>query len=73
MAASMPYSITFASRSKKNCHCHRSVDCKQIRFLYFYVAALCNLAFTICGSYTEQVWPPLLQDVKRHKNGVVWE
>jgi len=22
-----------------------------------YVAALCNLVFTICGSYIEQVWP----------------
>jgi len=21
---------------------------------------LCNLGFTICGSYIEQVWPPLL-------------
>jgi len=29
-------------------------------FSGFYVAALCNLGFTICGSYTEQVWPPLL-------------
>jgi len=29
-------------------------------FLDFYVAALCNLGFTICGSYTEQVWPPLV-------------
>jgi len=28
-------------------------------FLDFYVAALCNLGFTICGSYTEQVWPAL--------------
>jgi len=26
----------------------------------FYVAALCNLGFTICGSYIEQVWPPLI-------------
>jgi len=32
----------------------------QFVFLDFYVAALCNLGFTICGSYIEQVWPPLL-------------
>jgi len=32
---------------------------KKIAFLDFYVAALCNLGFTICGSYMEQVWPPL--------------
>ena len=29
-------------------------------FLDFYVAALCDLGVTICGSYIEQVWPPLL-------------
>jgi len=23
-------------------------------------AALCNLVFTICGSYIEQVWPPVI-------------
>ena len=28
---------------------------KQIMFLDFYVAALCHLGFTICGSYMEQV------------------
>jgi len=28
-------------------------------FLDFYVAALCNLRFTICGSCMEQVWPLL--------------
>jgi len=27
-------------------------------FLAFYVAALCNLGFTICGSYIEQVLAP---------------
>jgi len=27
-------------------------------FLDFYVAALCNLGFTICSSYIEQVRPP---------------
>jgi len=30
------------------------------------VATLCNLGFTICGSYIEQVWPPL---VYRHVTG----
>ena len=29
-------------------------------FLDFYVAALCNLGFTIRGLYLKQVWPPLL-------------
>jgi len=28
-------------------------------FLDFYVAALCDVGFTICGSYMVQVWPPL--------------
>jgi len=28
-------------------------------YLNFYVAAQCNLGFTISGSYIEQVWPPL--------------
>jgi len=28
-------------------------------FLDFYVAAFFKLDFTICGSYKEQVWPPL--------------
>jgi len=29
-------------------------------FKIFMFAALCNLGFTICGSYIEQVWPPPL-------------
>jgi len=29
-------------------------------FSDFYVAALRNFSFTICGSHIEQVWPPLL-------------
>jgi len=29
-------------------------------FLDFYIAALCNLGFTIRGSYIEQVWPTLV-------------
>jgi len=28
-------------------------------FLDFYVAALCNLDFMICSSYTKQVWPSM--------------
>jgi len=31
--------------------------------LDFYVADLCTLGFTICSSYIEQVWPPLLLDI----------
>jgi len=31
----------------------------KFEFLDFYVAALCNLGFRICGSYIGQVWPPL--------------
>jgi len=58
VVTSVPYSITFASRYKK-LWCHRNVDCKKIRvFSLCYVAALCNLGFTIWGSYMEQVWPP---------------
>jgi len=33
-------------------------------FSDFYVAALCNLCFTTCGSYMEQVWPPLLYSIR---------
>jgi len=29
-------------------------------FFYLCVAALCNSGFTMCGSYIEQVWPPVL-------------
>ena len=29
-------------------------------FSDFYVAVPCNLGFTICGSYIEQVWPSLI-------------
>jgi len=32
-------------------------------FLDFYVAAYCNLGFTICGQYVEQVWPPLQETI----------
>jgi len=33
-------------------------------FLDFYVTALFNLRFTICGSYIDQVWPPLVYATK---------
>jgi len=33
-------------------------------FLDFCVVALYNLGFTICGSYIEQYWPPLICLVK---------
>jgi len=35
---------------------------RRLQFVFsdFYVAALCNLGFTICGSYIEQVWSPLI-------------
>jgi len=38
-------------------------------FLDFYVGALSNLGYTICGSYTEQVWPPLAYSNKNEENG----
>jgi len=33
-------------------------------FLDFYVAAVCNLGFTICGSYIEQVRSPVLYTIE---------
>ena len=59
MVASVPHSITFASRSKKNYDFIEAYIADELVFLDLYVAALCNLAFTICGSYTKQVWPDL--------------
>jgi len=61
VAASVAYSITFASRSQKNYDVTEAKIANKFVFLYFYVAALCNLVFTICGSYIQQVWPPLPQ------------
>jgi len=29
-------------------------------FLDLYVAALCNFAFMMCGSYIEHIWPSLI-------------
>jgi len=58
VVASVPYSINFVSCSKKN----YVTEANRLMcfFLDFYVAALCNLSFMICGSYIEQVWTPLL-------------
>jgi len=56
----MTYSITFASRYKKNCDVTEVQIANEFVFSDFYVAALCNLCVTICGSYMEQVLPPLL-------------
>jgi len=63
--ASMPYSVTFASRSGKNYGVTEAQIANKFVFLDFYVVDLCNLRFAICGSwsgqtYMEQVWPLLL-------------
>jgi len=41
-------------------------------FSDFYVAALCNLGFTICGSYIEQVWPTLVYNLF-HRKGKIFQ
>jgi len=55
----MLYCITFASRSKNNYDVTEAQIANKFVFLDFNVTALCNLGFTTCGSYMEQVWPPL--------------
>ena len=55
MVASVPHSITFESRSKKNYDVTEAQVANKFVFLDFYVAALCNLDFTVCGSYIEHV------------------
>jgi len=60
VVASVPYSITSASRSEKNYDVTEAYIANKLVFLYFYVAALYHLGFTIRGSYIEQVWPPLM-------------
>jgi len=57
VVASVPCSFAFARHSKKN-YVTKTWIANKIVFLD-YVAALCNLGFTKCGSYMEQVWPPL--------------
>jgi len=59
VVASVPYSNIFASRSETNYDVTEAWIANKFVFLDFYVAALSNLRFTICGSYIEQVWPPL--------------
>ena len=53
------HSITFASRYKKHYDVTEAQVAYKFVFLDFYDAALCKLGFTICGSYIEQVQPPL--------------
>jgi len=60
VVASVPYSIAFASRSKKNYDVTEAYIANKFVSLDSYVAALCNLDFPLCGSYMELVWPPLL-------------
>jgi len=60
VVASVPYNITFASRSKKNYDVTEASIANKFVFSNFYVAALDNLGFTICGSFIEQIWPPLV-------------
>ena len=62
MVDSVPYSITVASRYKKN-YMSQKRRLQMNVFLDFYVAVLCNVDFTICGSYMEQVWPHLVYGV----------
>jgi len=59
VVASVGCSIAFASRPKKNYEVTEAQIANKQVFLDFFVAALCNLSFTMCGSYIEQVWPLL--------------
>jgi len=59
VVAGVRCSITFVSRSKKNYNITETLIANKFVFLDFYLAALCNMGFTICGSYIEQVWSPL--------------
>jgi len=64
VVASVPYSITaFASRFIENYDVTQALVANMFVFLDFHVVALCNLGFTICSSYIEQVWPPLVYRV----------
>jgi len=64
MVASVPCSTTLASCSKKNYDVTEAQIANTFAFLDFHVAALCDLCFTICNSYIEQVWPPMLYTTK---------
>jgi len=59
VVASVLRSITFENRSKKNDDVTEAWIANKFVVLDFYVAALRNLAFTICSSYMQQVWSPL--------------
>jgi len=60
VVASVPYGITFASRAKKYYDVTEVQIAINFLFLDFSAEDLCNLGSAICGSYVEQVWPPLL-------------
>jgi len=57
----VPYSITVASHSKKNYDVTKVTIANNFMILDFYIAALCNLGFMICGSYIEQIWQPVVK------------
>jgi len=60
VVASVLHSITFASRSKKNYDATEASIANKFVILDFSIATFCNLGFTICGSYKEQVSPTFL-------------
>ena len=60
MVAIVPYSINFASRSKKNHDVTEAQIANKFVFSDFYIAPVCNLGFAISGSHIEQVWPRLV-------------
>jgi len=59
VVVSVPYCITFASRSKKEHDVTEPWITNEFVFFGFYLAALCNSGFTICGSCIQRVWSPL--------------
>ena len=65
MVASVPYSVTFASGYKENYNVAEAWIANKFVFLDVYVAVLYNLNFTMRGSSTEQVWPPLAYENAR--------
>ena len=54
------YSIIFASHSKMYYVVTKALIVNKFVFLDLYVAALCNFAFMMCGSYIEHIWPSLI-------------
>jgi len=55
VVASVSYSITFASCSKENYDVTDAYIANKNVLSDFYVAFLCDLGFTICGSNVQQV------------------